>query len=109
MLNFKGGLAAVVAYFQANPGVVSLIVAQALLVLAHFGMHVTAEQLYAAAAVAIPLVLAYFKGAEKANKAAVAKDAKTKGFVEAIHAIRDAALSVGATDVLNAIKDVQEK
>lgn len=71
MSKFKSGIAAALAYLQANPGVVSFIVAQGLLLLAHFGLHLTEAELYQAAAVAIPLVLAYFKGAEHANKMAI--------------------------------------
>lgn len=75
MTKFKAAGAAVLAYLQANPGVVSLAVGQLVLVLAHFGLHVDAVQLYAIGAVVLPVLLAYFKVAEVANrKAAVAEE-----------------------------------
>lgn len=68
----KAAIAAVLVYLRDNPGAVAVIVGEAALVFAHFGLHLSTATLASAAAVALPILLAYFHVAKKAGlKAAV--------------------------------------
>lgn len=69
----KAAIAAALVYLRDNPGVVAVIVGEAALVLAHFGLHLSTATLASAAAVALPILLAYFHVAKKASVKAAAK------------------------------------
>lgn len=65
MSSLKPALAAVVLYLRENPGVVSFVIGEAVIGLAHFGVHVTATQLAGVFAVLMPILLGYFHVARK--------------------------------------------
>jgi hypothetical protein len=72
MSSAKPALRAVVVYLRDNPGVVSFLIGETVIGLAHYGVHVTATQLAGALAVAMPLLLGYFHVARKASVKAAA-------------------------------------
>lgn len=69
--------ASVLGYLRDAPGAVSLIVSEAVLLVAKVGLHVSAATVYQVGAVMLPLVLGYFHVARKASVKAAAKDAPT--------------------------------
>ena len=66
-MSIKDALRPVVVYLRDNPGIVSFIVAEAAILAAKAGVHVTEDQLATVAAVLMPLLLAYFHVAKKAS------------------------------------------
>lgn len=53
----RAALAALVAYVEAQPGAVTLIGSEAVLLLARLGIHVTVQQLSVIVAILLPLVI----------------------------------------------------
>lgn len=72
MASFKAPFAAVLVYLRDNPGVVSLIVGQVVLMVAHLGLKVSDAQLYEVGSALVPLLLAYFGVATKQSAKAKA-------------------------------------
>ena len=89
MSSFKAFVASILVYLRDNPGAVSLMAGEAVLVFAHFGLKLSAATLASAVAVALPILLGYFSVAKKASTAAAVKRAEVAkaGDAEALKAI----------------------
>lgn len=83
MSNVKAALHAALVtalvYLRDNPGAVSFIVGEGVLLAAKVGLHVTAAQLGAVVAVTLPLLLGYFHLAKKAQVKAAPKPDEPAG------------------------------
>lgn len=99
MSKVKAAIAAILSYLVANPGAVSLIVGEGVLVFAKLGLNLSVNTVYALGAVLVPLLLAYFHVASKANAPAVAaRSAARKAKLEAGKSVVEVAVPEAAPE-----------